>query len=51
MGARSVTMPPISTGFFGFPVPLCADVMYESVKEWATVGHTNTVKEVKIMLF
>jgi len=45
-GLQSVSMPGISSGIFGFPKPLCAQVMIRTVREWLA-GHAESgVREV-----
>ena len=40
-GLRSVSMPGISSGIFGFPKPLCARVMLRTIGEWLA-GHPGS---------
>jgi O-acetyl-ADP-ribose deacetylase (regulator of RNase III) len=45
-GLRSVSMPGISSGIFGFPKPLCAEVILGMVREWLADHPESTVREV-----
>lgn len=47
-GLRSVSMPGISSGIFGFPKPLCAGVMLSTIKEFLTMYPESSVKEVNL---
>lgn len=47
-GLRSVSMPGISSGIFGFPKPLCAEVMLSTVQEFLTMNPESSVKEVNL---
>jgi O-acetyl-ADP-ribose deacetylase (regulator of RNase III) len=42
----SVSMPGISSGIFGFPKPLCAQVMLRTIREWLQARPTSSVREV-----
>jgi O-acetyl-ADP-ribose deacetylase (regulator of RNase III) len=43
---RSVSMPGISSGIFGFPKPLCAQVMVRTIGEWLSGHRESSVREV-----
>ena len=43
---RSLSMPGISSGIFGFPKPLCAQVMLGTVAEWLAAHPESRVREV-----
>ena len=45
---RSVSMPGISSGVFGFPKPLCARVMLSAVIEWLTSHPASTLQVVNL---
>ena len=45
-GLRSVSMPAISSGIFGFPKPLCAQVMLGTIHEWLAAHPESSVREV-----
>ena len=45
-GLRSVSMPGISSGIFGFPKPLCAKVMLRAIGEWLAEHPEGSVREV-----
>jgi putative ATPase len=45
-GLRSVSMPGISSGIFGFPKPLCAKVMLGAIQEWLEEHPESSVCEV-----
>jgi putative ATPase len=43
---RSVSIPAISSGIFGFPKPLCAEVMVRTIREWLAAHPESTLREV-----
>ena len=43
---RSVSMPGISSGIFGFPKPLCAQIMIQTIAEWLAGHRESSVREV-----
>ena len=43
---RSISMPGISSGIFGFPKPLCAHVMLGAILEWLGEHPESSVREV-----
>lgn len=43
---ESVSIPAISSGIFGFPKPLCAEVMLRTIREWLEAHAESTVREV-----
>ena len=45
-GLRSVSMPGISSGIFGFPKPLCAKVMLRTIGAWLADHPKSSVREV-----
>ena len=45
-GLGSVSMPGISSGIFGFPKPLCAQVMLGSIQAWLAEHPESCVREV-----
>ena len=45
-GLRSVSMPGISSGIFGFPKPLCAQIMLRAIDNWLDEHPTSSVREV-----
>jgi O-acetyl-ADP-ribose deacetylase (regulator of RNase III) len=45
-GLCSVSMPGISSGIFGFPKPLCAQVMLRTMGDWLDVHPASSVREV-----
>jgi O-acetyl-ADP-ribose deacetylase (regulator of RNase III) len=45
-GLRSVSMPGISSGIFGFPKPLCAKVMLRTIRDWLAEHPESSVREV-----
>ena len=46
-GLRSVSMPGISSGIFGFPKPLCAQVMVGAIRAWLAAHPESSVREVR----
>ena len=46
---KSVSIPAISSGYFGFPKPLCARVFFEALKNFAA-NAKKTEKELKLQL-
>jgi O-acetyl-ADP-ribose deacetylase (regulator of RNase III) len=45
-GLESVSMPGISSGIFGFPKPLCAEVMLGEIAAWLSEHPDSAVREV-----
>lgn len=45
-GLRSISMPGISSGIFGFPKPLCAQVMLGAIQAWLADHPKSSVCEV-----
>jgi len=43
---RSVSMPGISSGIFGFPKPLCAQVMIRAIRAWLFDHPESSVRQV-----
>jgi len=43
---RSVSIPGISSGIFGFPKPLCAQVMLRTIHDWLSAHPESSVREV-----
>lgn len=43
---RSVSIPAISSGIFGFPKPLCAEVMLRTIREWLAAHPESALREV-----
>jgi len=40
-GCRSVALPALSSGIFGFPKRLCAKVMFDAVEKYAELNYNN----------
>jgi O-acetyl-ADP-ribose deacetylase (regulator of RNase III) len=49
-GIRSVSLPAISSGIFGFPKPLCAQVILATVRDYLDQHPAVSVREVNIVL-
>jgi putative ATPase len=47
-GVASLSLPAISSGIFGFPKPLCAQVMLQSVTDYLTGHPHSTLREVNL---
>ena len=47
-GLRTVSMPAISSGIYGFPKPLCARVILGTLGEWLAARAHSTVREVNV---
>ncbi len=45
-GLESVSIPAISSGIFGFPKPLCAEVMLRTIREWFAAHPESALREV-----
>jgi O-acetyl-ADP-ribose deacetylase (regulator of RNase III) len=43
---ESVSIPALSSGIFGFPKPLCAEVMLRTIREWFEAHPESGVREV-----
>lgn len=50
-GLRSLSMPAISAGIFGFPRPLCAQVIFATVCDYMAANAEASVRQVNIVLF
>lgn len=46
-GCRSVSLPAVSSGIFGFPKPLCATVILDAVHGWLAAHPDAPVREVR----
>jgi putative ATPase len=47
---RSVSLPAISSGIFGFPKPLCAQVILRAVRDFPALHADCSVREVNVVL-
>ena len=47
----SIAFPAISTGIFGFPVPLAAQVMLSTIDEYLNTHPTSPLKLIRIVLY
>ena len=47
---RSVSLPAISSGIFGFPKPLCAQVIIGAVRDFLAQQAVTSVREVNVVL-
>jgi O-acetyl-ADP-ribose deacetylase (regulator of RNase III) len=45
---RSLSIPGISSGIFGFPKPLCAKVMIRTVRDWLAHHPTSSIREINL---
>ena len=45
---RSLSIPGISSGIFGFPKPLCAKVMIRTVRDWLARHPTSSIREINL---
>jgi O-acetyl-ADP-ribose deacetylase (regulator of RNase III) len=45
-GLRTLSIPGISSGIFGFPKPLCAKVILQTIREWLSEHLESSVREV-----
>ena len=50
-GFKSVSIPAISSGIFGFPKPKCAEIMINYSIAWFKRGDCGNVKEVRMCNF
>jgi O-acetyl-ADP-ribose deacetylase (regulator of RNase III) len=51
LGATSVALPAISTGIYGYPIPLAADVSIRAVRDDVRIHTTSTLTLIRIVLF
>jgi O-acetyl-ADP-ribose deacetylase (regulator of RNase III) len=51
LGVSSIAFPAISTGIFGFPVPLAAQVMLSTIDEYLNTRPTSLLKLIRIVLY
>jgi O-acetyl-ADP-ribose deacetylase (regulator of RNase III) len=49
-GARSIALPSISTGVYGYPLDLAASVAFETVRAWVD-EHPDALDEILFVLF
>jgi len=49
-GARSIALPSISTGVYGYPVDLAAHVAFETVRAWVD-EHPDALDDIVFVLF
>ncbi|MBN1933958.1 MAG: macro domain-containing protein [Anaerolineae bacterium] len=45
---ESIAMPGISSGIFGFPKPLCAQVMLQTILEWFSERKETSLREINL---
>ena len=49
-GAKSISMPAISSGIFGVPLEICAEVLFAAATNFAmTAPSTNTLKDIRFV--
>jgi len=48
---KTLSIPAISSGIYGFPKQDCARIMIESVFKWALTGKTGKLREVRLCNF
>ena len=49
-GAKSISMPAISSGIFGVPLQICAEVLFKAATNFAmTAPSTNTLKDIRFV--
>ena len=51
LGARSIALPAISTGIFGFPVDRAAGIILESIEDYFLSQPASVLQVVRIVLF
>ena len=51
IGAKSVSIPAISSGIFGFPKKRCSEIIFETILKWALVGDTEQLEIIRICNF
>lgn len=47
LGAKSVSLPAISSGIFGFPKEYCAEVMFDAALEWLGDHPESSLRELR----
>lgn len=45
LGAKSIAMPAISSGIFGFPKPLVAEILFAEVTEFSKKNSSSSLEE------
>lgn len=51
MGLRTVSMPAISSGIFGFPRDRCARILLNCAREWLCGADRGTLEEIRLCVF
>jgi O-acetyl-ADP-ribose deacetylase (regulator of RNase III) len=51
LGCKSVSIPAISSGIFGFPKPLCAKTFYEAIEKYCTDVAEGCLEDVRLTNF
>ena len=50
LGAEDISFPAISTGIFGFPVKLCAEIFFKATIEYLENYPNSTLETIRIIL-
>lgn len=50
-GFRTLSMPAISSGIFGFPKDRCAEILLSNIRDYLETHPATTLREVRICLF
>jgi putative ATPase len=49
LGCKSVSIPAISSGIFGFPKTLCAQVFFCAIKDFVVAANENTINATRFL--
>jgi len=48
---KSISLPAVSTGIFGFPVEIASDIILAEIKNYINSGSSESLQEIRICLF
>ena len=51
LDCKSVSIPAISSGIFGFPKPLCAETFFKAIEKYCTDVETGSLEDIRLTNF